>query len=325
MIDVAELAGVSRATVSLVMRGEPVIAPATRDRVMTAATTLGYVYDRRAARLRSHESSLVGLVITDNANLFFAEFAQAIEERLREAGHVMLLGFSHDTLDRQRDVIRRLVEDRVAGLILIPGIGTTRAMLEPVRAAGIRLVTATRPFDVGSSYVGTDDHHGGRLAAEHLLGHGCRRLAFFGGTPESPTRGARSQSFSDAVAAAGATLVSDWHVGSSPSAPDAYELAKTLLLHGDPPDAIACNSDPIAYGVLRALNEAGVAVGTQTRVVGFDDLEYSALWQPTLTSVRVEPKLLGRKAAEAVLGVTTVGTRYVHQPTLALRDSCGTH
>ena len=155
MLEVAAAAGVSRATVSLVMRDDPSIPEATRERVLRAARDIGYVYDRRAARLRSQTSNVVGLVVTDNANPFFAEFAEALESRLHAQGQTILLGFTHDDLDRQHSVVQRLVEDRVAGIVLVPAIGTTSASLADAVSA-TSVVLATRPMDVpGASYVGT--------------------------------------------------------------------------------------------------------------------------------------------------------------------------
>lgn len=321
MLDVAREAGVSRATVSLVMRGSTVATPATRDKVFAAAERLGYVYDRSAARLRTRSSNVVGLVVTDNSNPFFSEFASSVEARLREEGHVALIGFTHDDAGRQASVLRSLVEDRVAGVILVPAVGSTPADLAGVTQAGIRLVVATRPLPVGDAYVGTDDRAGGAMVARHLLEHGCRRLAFFGGLAASTTRRARAGGFESALSG-DAEIDAAWHVASDPEARGAFEHAVGLLARRRAPDGIGCNSDPIAFGLMRALSDAGLEVGRDVRVVGFDDLAYSALWRPSLTSVRVEPNLLGLWAAEAVLG-TAPPHRGIHSADLALRESCG--
>ena len=229
MLEVAAAAGVSRATVSLVMRDDPSIPEATRERVLRAARDIGYVYDRRAARLRSQTSNVVGLVVTDNANPFFAEFAEALESRLHTQGQTILLGFTHDDLDRQHSVVQRLVEDRVAGIVLVPAIGTTSASLADAVSA-TSVVLATRPMDVpGDSYVGTDDEHGGRLAGQHLIDHGVRSMAFFGGLGGSTTRRARSAGFSAVAAEAGVAIDPVWHVASDPGAQVAFDLASELL------------------------------------------------------------------------------------------------
>jgi LacI family transcriptional regulator len=324
MLDVAKEAGVSRATVSLAMRESPRIPEATRQRVRDAAARLDYVYDRRAARLRSGTSNVIGLVITDNANLFFAEFAEAMEETLRGSDHVMLLGITHDDLDRQEAILRRLVEDHVAGIVLVPAIGTAPDQIAATVPSSIRLVIATRPLDgpeVG--YVGTDGEVGGAHAAQHLLEHGCRTLAFFGGRAESSTRRTRAAGFSAAVTAVGATIDPFWDVGSQPGAQAAYDLAVELLEHTEPPDGIACNSDPIAYGLMRALADLGVEVGTRVRVIGFDDLPHSALWRPSLTSVRTDSRILGVWAAESVLGISQPPLGGRRRPGLTPRESCG--
>ncbi len=324
MLDVAQEAGVSRATVSLAMRESPRIPRATRQRVRDAAARLGYVYDRRAARLRSGASNVIGLVITDNANLFFAEFAEAMEATLRGSDHVMLLGITHDDIERQEAILRRLVEDHVAGIVLVPAIGTTPEQIASTVPSSIRLVIATRPLggpEVG--YVGTDSEVGGALAAQHLLNHGCRTLAFFGGLAQSSTRRTRAAGFKAEVVAVGATIRPPWNVASQPGARAAYDLAVTILRRDEPPDGIACNSDPIAYGLMRALADHGFEVGSRVKVIGFDDLPHSALWRPSLTSVRADSGILGRWAAESVLGIGQPPHGGRHRPGLTPRESCG--
>jgi LacI family transcriptional regulator len=321
MLDVAREAGVSRATVSLVMRGDPVTAPHTREIVLAAAEKLGYVYDRRAAQLRSGQSNVVALIATDIRNPFFAEFAEAVEAPLKDHDKVMLVAFTHDDVEAQRMILRRLVEDRVTDIILVPAIGTSAQEIREL-SAGADVVLATRRLTGADvAYVGTDDELGAAQVAEHLLGHGCRTVAFFGGKAASPTRQLRARSFADAVRSGQATLVPSWHVPSEPSAVEGFRLAAQLIQQGPVPEGIACNSDPLAFGVLRALADAGIAIGREVRVTGFDDLAYSALWRPSLSSVRVEPAILGQLAVTAVLGGEV--RTYSHPPTLIARESCG--
>jgi LacI family transcriptional regulator len=247
-----------------------------------------------------------------------------MEATLRGSDHVMLLGITHDDLDRQEAILRRLVEDHVAGIVLVPAIGTSPDQIAATVPSSIRLVIATRPLDgpeVG--YVGTDSEVGGALAAQHLLEHGCRTLAFFGGLAESSTRRTRAAGFNAEVVTVGATIDPSWDVASQPGARAAYDLAVKLLERTEPPDGIACNSDPIAYGLMRALADQGFEVGTRVKVIGFDDLPHSALWRPSLTSVRADSGTLGRWAAEAVLGISQPPGGGRHMPGLTSRESCG--
>lgn len=322
MLEVAAAAGVSRATVSLVMRDDPTIPTATRERVLQAARHLGYVYDRRAARLRSQRSMVVGMVITDSGNPFFAEFAEALEFALRKDGHDVVLGYTHDDTQRQRMILQRLVEDRVAGIVLVPAIGSDVSYLSEVGRA-TSLVLATRPLDIPVSYVGNDNNLGGYITASHLIEHGCRSLAFFGGLGGSSTRRSRAASFAKEAEARNIEIDEAWHIASAPDAVSAFELAKRVLAMNDAPDGVACNSDAIAYGLMRALADAGLRVGSDVRILGFDNLRYSALWQPSLSSVAVDPKVLGKWAAEEVLRVTAAPHVRIHRPELALRESCG--
>ncbi|AQP47407.1 hypothetical protein BW730_07725 [Tessaracoccus aquimaris] len=321
MLDVAQEAGVSRATVSLVLRGEGVIGQETRDHVVSVAKRLGYVYDRRAAQLRSGASNVVGLIITDSRNPFFMEFTDAIEGPLAAEEKVLLVAFTHDDVESQRRILRRFIEDRVKDIILVPAIGTTAAELQELKTVA-NVVLATRPVrGSGLPCVASDATFGSRTGAEHLLWHGAKRLAFYGGISDSPTRRQRAAGFAAAVAEAGAELVAPWNVASHPSAEQVFGQVKDLIRLGEVPDAIACNSDPIAFGVMRALADSGVAIGEEVRVIGFDDLAYSSLWRPSLTSLRVEPKVLGELTAGAILRPRRGG--HLHKPTLVTRESCG--
>ncbi|RMB57227.1 substrate-binding domain-containing protein [Tessaracoccus antarcticus] len=321
MIDVAREAGVSRATVSLVMRENHLAAPRTREHVLAVAKRLGYVYDRRAAQLRSGRSNVVGLIITDSRNPFFMEFTDALEAQLAASEKVLLVSFTHDDLDIQKRIIQRFIEDRVSDVILVPAIGTTPEAVSKL-CVGANVVLATRRLiGVDLPYVGSDAQYGSRAAADHLLWHGCRRLAYFGGLGASPTRADRSVGFASAVAEAGGELVAPWSVASEPDAERVFEQTTRLVRSGDLPDGIACNSDAIAFGVMRALADHGVEIGKEVRVIGFDDLVYSKLWRPSLTSIRVEPDALGELAAAAILRGEREGI--LHRPVLISRESCG--
>src|SRR5215813_1458466 len=182
LLEVAREAGVSRATASLVLRGSDLVADETRQRVLASMRKLGYVYHRGAASLRTQRSHTVGLIVPDVTNPFFAEMTVGIEERLDQAQHVVLLGNTAETLNKQERLLAMMQEYRADGVLLCPATGTSAQTITRLRQVGLPFVLFTRYVDgVEADYVGADNRRGAELATEHLITLGHRRIAFVGG------------------------------------------------------------------------------------------------------------------------------------------------
>lgn len=141
---VAEHAGVSTSTASLIVRNNPRISEATREKVLQSMRELGYVYDRVAANLRSQTSTTVGLIITDISNTFFSEFLIGVQNTLEEVGLTVLLGTTFDSVAKQEQLISTMLEHRVGGLILCPVSGTAEETLSRLEQLDIPVVLAVR-------------------------------------------------------------------------------------------------------------------------------------------------------------------------------------
>src|SRR5271155_3599760 len=177
--DIADAAGVSRATVSLVLRNNPQVARATRERVQSSIVSLGYVYDRAAANLRAPYTHTVGLVVCEITNPFYAELTAGIDEVLDGAGWVGFLANTAESPARQDRFIERMREHRVDGLLLCPAEGTKVELIERLHRYGLPMVQVLRRLgrrDAG--HVGADFRLGMTLAVEHLIGLGHRPLGF---------------------------------------------------------------------------------------------------------------------------------------------------
>lgn len=331
LADVARRAGFSRSTASLVFQESPLVASSTREAVLTAAAGLGYVYDRRAAALRTRRSHTVGLLIPGLGNPFFAALVQAVEERLGPAGFTVLLANTLEAPERQDAVIQTLVEYRVDGLLVVPAIGSDGGMLSSLGRLRVPHVLMTRHVDgVEGDWVGSDDRRGGAMAAEHLTAHGCRTVAYLGGPPAVFTRAERRDGFLEVVRGSGSAFDEAWSVGTATSSSAGYEVVRALLSAGQaPPEGLACHSDAIAFGVMRALQDGGVVVGSGTRVIGYDDVEHARAWSPSLSSISVSSEEMGRAAAGLLLramsreGVGEEPRTVVLEPLLRPRESCG--
>lgn len=329
MIDVAAAAGVSRATVSLVLRESPLVAPATRDLVLSHAEALGYVYNRGAAGLRSQQRGIVGLVVPFIANPFIAQASAGFQEALADHQHAVVVGQTLDDPDRQHLVLQSLTEHQVDGLLLMPAIGTEAAAIGQLRRAGTPVVLLDRPLDTLSlPYVGPDEQAIGTLALDHLAQvHGIDSVAYLGGAAEATPRIVRERTVRAGAARAGVTVVDGWCLPSAASAEAGYNAASALLARGEPPAGLVCHSDGIALGVLRAFAERGIGA-RQCRVVGIDNTPDAAYWNPSLTSIAVNPEkigLVGGMLLLAEMGRIDTGAMTTRPPgpTLVARESCG--
>ncbi len=306
LTDIARACDLSRATVSLVLRGSPLVNARTRARVEAEIKRQGYVYHRGAANLRRKVSNSVALVINDLSNPFFAEFAAGVDETLAEAGHVTLLGGTGESVERQQTVLASLLEHAPAGLILSPAEGSDAGRLREVLRPGLPVLVFNRELGdrdaaTGWDYLGLDNVRGARLATEHLLALGHRRIAFFGGHRDSSSCAQRRRGYRDALAAAGIEPEPHWLVESAPTRLEAAGQTAALFLRDPAPTAAVCYNDAVALGLVAGLARRGRRVGEDFAVTGFDDIPEAAASFPPLTTVSVDPRARGREAAAMIL------------------------
>jgi LacI family transcriptional regulator len=325
-MDVAQHCGVSRATVSLVLNDSPLVAAKTRDRVRQAMTELGYVYNRAAASLRTQHSDAIGVVLTNITNPYFAEFATGVQDVLTSSAAVPLLAVSGEDRELQHRLVKSLVERNVDGIVLIPAHGTTPNDLPDLLGTPLVLM-ARRLNGMDVDYVGAQNRDGGYAAAEHLYSHGCRRIAFVGGYADSSARDERAAGVEEFLNEHGLTLNSDHSLVCEPARPQAREAVMWLLTEDPEVDGIICFSDVVAFGVLDAIADMGRSIGSDVRVIGFDDVHAAGLNRPSLSSVAVPARDTGRRAAQLVLeraaGSTESTVREEFPVKLEPRETCG--
>jgi LacI family transcriptional regulator len=312
--------------VSLVLNESPLVAAHTRDRVRQAMAELGYVYNRAAASLRTRHSDAIGVVLTNITNPYFAEFAAGVQDTLTSSGTVPLLAVSGEDRELQHRLVQSLVERNVDGIVLVPAHGTAPADLPDLLGTPVVLL-ARHLNGMNVDYVGAQNRDGGFAAAEHLYRHGCGRIAFVGGYADSSAREERAGGVAAFLNNHGLRLDPELSVVGEPARPPAREAALRLLT-GDPSiDGIVCFSDVVAFGVLDAIADVGRAVGSDVRVIGFDDVHDAGLNRPSLSSVAVPARETGRRAAQLVLervaGSTEPAVREEFPTKLEPRETCG--
>jgi LacI family transcriptional regulator len=301
--DVAAASGVSRAAVSLVLQDSNRVSAVTKERVRRVMAELGYVYDRRAANLRMQKSMTVGLIVTNVRNPYFAELTMSIEQRLHEAGYTLLLGYSHDELDRQRRLLASMTEHRVDGIVLLPAAETTAQSLAMLNGGGgtPHVLIARKVRGHAADYAGVANVKAGGLLGRHLIEIGARVVAFVGGPAGSIARTERERGLRKELETAGLSIPPENSIGSPSTPSGGMEAAEKLLALGPAPDVIVAYSDAVAFGVLHTLHDRGLQVGHDVAVAGFDNTTEARHQNPPLTSVATFPELIGDEATQLLL------------------------
>jgi LacI family transcriptional regulator len=328
IVDIAERAGVSKSTVSLVISGSPLVRAETRRRVRAVVDELGYVYNRGAANLRMARSAIVGMVINDLSNPFFAELAVGIEAALQGSQYIPVIANTGENLARQARVFRTMREHNAAGVIVCPVGGTQAEALAEFAGAGIPLVLAMRRVPGAAvCAVAPDNRAGAAQAVEHLAGLGHQRLVFLGGLASMTAFGERSQGFIDGLEGSGLTLSPGAIIQALPTKGGGAAAMIQALSLAPAPTAALCFNDIVAIGAVHALARRGLTAGVDFAIVGFDDIAEAAQMAPPLTTLAVEAKGLGERAARMLLRQIETGApsleTYVGAARLVVRESCG--
>lgn len=301
--DVARLAGVSRATVSLVVMGSPHVSPAKRERVLEAIDQLGYVHNALASTLAGNRRALtVGVLLQSLTNPVFTEIYEGLEEVLSPAGHQLIVMRGGVDLDEEDAALRTLTSLRPDGIILAGYAGSTQALYRALRAVPAVSVTreilppqGTRAPRARVVSVSNDDYAGGRLATEHLLRLGHRRVTHLQVAVSLPYDG-RSQAYTETMTSAG--LVPRL-VPAPIDVAGAREVALAELRGPHRPTAFFCGNDIQALGALDAVRQEGLVPGREVCVVGYDNTLLAS--RAGLTSVDQHARTQGILAARALL------------------------
>jgi LacI family transcriptional regulator len=326
--DLATHAGVSRATVSLVLRKSPLVAPKTSERVRQSMAALGYVYNRGAANFRTQRTQTVGVAMNELVNPYFSELTASIERALAEAGRTVFLSNSREDPTAQDSFIASMREYNVEGLVICPTRGSDPRKLRRLVEVGLPCVLISRNVHrCGLDYAGNDHRRGMHLATEHLVSLGHRRIAMIGANDLISTGIERREGYQQALAANDITVDGELIRHGPPTRSFGAEAVKTLMAMREPPTAAVCFNDVIAFGVMLGLRQLNFEPGRDFAVVGCDDLDEAALWTPALTTVAIDTIGMGEAAVQLLLERSAdpfmARRQVVLQPRLIVRASSG--
>ncbi len=323
---IAEALGLSTATVSLALRDSPLVAEATRERIKDEARQSGYIYNRRAASLRTSKSGIVGVCVHDVMNPFYGEILKAIEDELGRHRQTFILCNHYDDLAKQRAFLDTLLQLGADGLILSPAIGTPASDIHLAETNNLPVTLIARTVEgSGVTSFRGDDTYGMRLVVGHLIEEGHRKIALIGGTDQTSTGRDRHQGYREALEEAGIAYRPEWWLQGPRSRHSGFDAAADFLKLPDRPDALVCFSDLVALGVMYGLRHAGLRPGQDIAVCGYDDIDEAAIAVPPLTTVSNGQAEVGERAAADLLarlrGEPAVESLELITPELRLRRS----
>ncbi len=331
--DIADLAGVSQATVSRALRNSPLVREETRNRIHKIARELNYFVNRNAAGLRTHQSNTLALLLFEDTdgtdttmNLFFLSMLDNITRSAAKLGYDVLVSLQQISDDWH---IQYQASHRADGLILL-GYGDYaeyREKLAALAAANTRFVIwGPLVMDQPGCSFGCDNENGGYQATRHLIDLGRKRIAYIGRMARrSPEHAARYAGYVRALREAGEAPIDKLRVPADNSESLGYEAVQRLLERGESFDAVFAVTDLIAIGAMRALQEAGLRVPHDVSVVGFDDMPLAAYVTPALTTVQQNAQIGGARLVEGIVNLIegkTVQSGLL-APRLVVRESCG--
>lgn len=329
--DIAREAGVSLATVSRVLNDKSEgVGAETRSRIKEIMERLEYEPCGVARGLATGKSRSVGLVVPDIADPFYPLLIKGAEDELRRRGYGLFLCDSDLSIDKEKEHVRILLEKRVDGVILDSTLSDCDCQLDLLEKRAVPYVLLDRAIETRSLAAGVyaDNREGARIATAYLLDGGARRLLFIDGPAGLAPSKLRRAGVADAFKEKGMdpTMLldayGDYSTGSG-------EVAIDELLGSSgtrPPfEAVFASNDRMAIGAMRALKRRGFRVPEDIEIIGFDDIELSALVDPPLTTIAQPAAEMGRRSAELLLclaeGNKPVRTVVMLEPTLVVRGT----
>lgn len=302
--DVAAIAGVSIATVSRAINEPATVADATRRRVNDAIARTGYTTNAMARSLRMRRANMILILAPDVGDPNFSNILVGLETEASKRGYGVLIGNTQHDPTRETDYLRFISSNQADGLILLTGhlpfgIGHDgpEARLPPMVAVNEPVPGERVPF------VGVDNFEGARIAAEHLISQGHRRIAFIGRASNREVNELRERGYRAALGNAGIAIDPGLILDGDGTTESGRQAAEHMFVRDVLPSAFLCVNDATALGVIIALNARGYDLPRQFSVMGFDDISFASFVTPSLTTMKQPRSKIGEAAMDLLLAV----------------------
>lgn len=303
LMEVAEKAGVHYATASRALDPSKnhLLSEKTVARIQEIAAELGYHANLAARGLRKGVSQTIGVAVADFGNPFLAPILRGMESVLGDAGYWPLIAETGDDPKKVETVVNNLIARNVDGIVVSSARFADEEWLRKV-AANTPLVLAVRDLrspDFNS--VTHDDFMGGRIAADHLIGLGHKKIAQIKGLQDASSFSGRAAGFESALADAGLKDYSVSEYQGRPNYDGGFEGAVQLLSQETFPTAIFAHNDSMAVGAMEAFSKVGINCPRDYSIIGYNDAPMTAQLSPALSTIRLTAEILGQKAAQLIL------------------------
>lgn len=327
--DIARDLGVSVITVSKALRDHSDISQETKARVWKRVRELNYTPNLAARALVTGRTYMLGFIVPDLLHTFFSEIVRGLSTGLRDSGYTLVVTSSEQDPKLERQAIEQLIARRV-DLLLVASTQWTVDAFRKVEEAGIPYILIDRKLSgLAAHFVGVNDEEVGAIATQHLVDIGCKRIAHIGGMALSPVVG-RLEGYKRTLAKR--RMPSDpeliVNTGRVEELGDeaGYEAAKKLLKLTPRPDGIFCYNDPVAFGAIAAILDAGLRVPEDVAVAGCGNIFYDKFLKVPLTSVDQQSVAIGQRAAKLALQILEVPSplaarNILLEPKLVIRES----
>lgn len=331
IIAVAKAAKVSASTVSRYFNHPNLLKPETRKRIDLAVRRTGYIRNRAAQTIHGIRSGTIGVLIPTLDHAIFAEVVQAFSDTVAESGFTILLASHGYDLQREYAILRKFLEHRVDGVVLT-GLDHDDAVFHLLDQQEIPCALMWN-YTANARYpsIGADNERAGQLIAEHVLALGHRKIAcMFPPTTGNDRAQARRDMVWRTLAEAGVTVPQAWSLETVYSISASKADMQRLLSNADRPTALICGNDILATGAIYGATAAGLSVPQDLSIVGIGDFKGSADIEPSLTTVRLPAKQIGRVAgqtlAQAIIDPSKPSLQSHHcEPILMARNSAQRH
>ncbi|MCW1300599.1 MAG: LacI family transcriptional regulator [Candidatus Parvarchaeota archaeon] len=327
--DIAEKLHISTSSVSKALNGRFDVSNKTRDEVLKIANELGYIPNKSAVSLRKQKTYIMGVIVEDNSNPFWSEVLRWIEKELRGKGYHILFVNTNRDYKNELDAIDIFLQRRLDGLLIVPTESDYEDLIE-LSNKGIKFVIMGRDIKndkLNVSMVYTDDIYGGYIATKHLIEKGCKRIAFIGAQTYNSSSKLRFEGYKKALDESGLALDNSLIKFNNNlqgsfllEIEESYNCVFSLVKDGVHFDGIFSYNDVMAFGVLKALNELRISIPDNVKVIGYDDILYSSIIFPKLTTVRTDKKLLGETAVSLLFDPDI--KRVSLKGNLVIRETC---
>jgi LacI family repressor for deo operon, udp, cdd, tsx, nupC, and nupG len=302
--DVAKLADVSTATVSRALAKPEQVSPQARARVLDAIAKTGYVPNPAARSLRSQKTGMVLVVLPDLANTFFSKILRGIEETLFEAGYGMIIGDLDGSPEKEAHFAAFTAAGRVDGAILLNGhlFGQSRDGKGQAARINIPLVALCEAIpEADIPQIEIDNRAAASRMTQHLASLGHRSIAYVSGPSDNVLERERFLGYRDGLQEAGLPFDPSLVIPGDFTIESGIAAGQAIVARSQRPTAVFCISDEMAIGLMRTLISAGLRVPQDISVAGFDDIEFAAVAEPSLTTIHQPRRELGQAAASVLI------------------------